>query len=128
MRRWRECKENFEMGGQRNTRIHSAEECKRSRLRVKAEKRAAKFEDRMGEREERRIPSECYREKKKNADEREGEKYYRRNEYASEEEERMRAERSWINAELSERDKDTDKQERMRKSENRGTTGSISGA
>jgi hypothetical protein len=45
----------FEMGarsGERNTRIHSAEECKRSRLRVKAEKRAAKFEDRMGEREE----------------------------------------------------------------------------
>jgi hypothetical protein len=28
------------------------EECKRSRLRVKAGKRAAKFEDRMGEREE----------------------------------------------------------------------------
>jgi hypothetical protein len=33
-----------------------------------------------------------------------------------------------MSVELSERDKDTDKQERMRKSENRGTTGSIRGA
>jgi hypothetical protein len=33
------------------------EECKRSRLRVKAAKRAAKFEDRMGGREECRILS-----------------------------------------------------------------------
>jgi hypothetical protein len=38
------------------------EECKRSKLRVKAGKRAAKFEDRMG-----RILTEWYREKKKNA-------------------------------------------------------------
>jgi hypothetical protein len=33
------------------------EECKRSRLRVKAAKRAAKFKDRMGGREECRILS-----------------------------------------------------------------------
>jgi hypothetical protein len=59
-----------------------------------------------------RILSECYREKKKNADERDREKYYRRNGYASEEVERMRAEGIWMSAELSERDKDTDKQER----------------
>jgi hypothetical protein len=39
------------------------EECKRSKLRVKAGKRAAKFEDRMGGREECRILTECYREK-----------------------------------------------------------------
>jgi hypothetical protein len=44
------------------------EECKRSKLRVKAGKRAAKFEDRMGGREECRILTECYRGKKKNAD------------------------------------------------------------
>jgi hypothetical protein len=51
------------------------EECKRSKLRVKAGKRAAKFEDRMGGREECRILTECYRENKKNADEKEREKY-----------------------------------------------------
>jgi hypothetical protein len=88
------------------------EECKRSKLRVKAGKRAAKFEDRMGGREECRILTECYREKKKNADEKEREKYCRRNGYAREEVERMRAEGRWMCAELSERDRDTDKQER----------------
>ncbi|KAH0818793.1 hypothetical protein GEV33_003998 [Tenebrio molitor] len=88
------------------------EECKRSKLRVKAGKRAAKFEDRMGGREECRILTECYREKKNNADEKEREKYCRRNGYASEEVERMRAEGRWMCAELSERDRDTDKQER----------------
>jgi hypothetical protein len=50
--------------GQRNTR----EKCKRSKLRVKAGKRAAKFEDRMGGREKCRILPECYKEKKKSAD------------------------------------------------------------
>jgi hypothetical protein len=88
------------------------EECKRSKLRVKAGKRAAKFEDRMGGREECRILTECYREKKKNANEKEREKYCRRNGYASEEVERVRAEGRWMCAELSERDRDTDKQER----------------
>jgi hypothetical protein len=88
------------------------EECKRSKLRVKAEKRAAKFEDRMGGREECRILSECYREKKKSADVKERENYCRRNGYASEEEERLRAEGRWMCAELSERDRDTNKQER----------------
>jgi hypothetical protein len=88
------------------------EECKRSKLRGKAGKRAAKFEDRMGGREECRILTECYREKKKNADEKEREKYCRRNGYASEEVERVRAEGRWMCAELSERDRDTDKQER----------------
>jgi hypothetical protein len=67
------------------------EECKRSKLRVKAGKRAAKFEDTMGGREECRILTECYRGKKKNADEKEREKYYRRNGYASEEVERVGA-------------------------------------
>jgi hypothetical protein len=55
------------------------EECKRSKLKLKAGKRAAKCEDRMGEREECTILSECYREKKKNEDEKEKEKYCRRN-------------------------------------------------
>jgi hypothetical protein len=80
------------------------EECKRNRLRVKAEKRAAKFEDKMDGREYR-ILTECWRE--------EGEReYYQRNEYAIEEVERLRAKRRWMNVELSERDKDTDKQKR----------------
>jgi hypothetical protein len=60
------------------------EECKRSKPRVKARKRAAKFEDRMGGREKCRILT----------DEKEREKYCRRNGYASEEVERVRAEGS----------------------------------
>jgi hypothetical protein len=39
------------------------EECKRNRLRVKAEKTAAKFEDKIDGREDCR--TECWREKKK---------------------------------------------------------------
>jgi hypothetical protein len=58
------------------------EECKRNKLRVKAGKRAAKFEDKMNGREECRILTECWREKR--------EKYYQRNQYASEEVERLR--------------------------------------
>jgi hypothetical protein len=38
------------------------EECKRSRLRVKPVKRAAKFEEKMDGREECKILMECYRE------------------------------------------------------------------
>jgi hypothetical protein len=41
------------------------EEWKRNRLRVKTGKRAAKFEDKMGERKECRILTECWREKNK---------------------------------------------------------------
>jgi hypothetical protein len=41
------------------------EECKRNRLKVKAARRAAKFEDKMDGREECRILTECWREKKK---------------------------------------------------------------
>jgi hypothetical protein len=40
------------------------------------------------------------------------EKYYQKNGYTSEEMERLRAKGRWMNVELSERDKDTDKQER----------------
>jgi hypothetical protein len=61
------------------------EECKRSKLRVKAGKRAANFEDTMGGREECRILSECCRGKKRNSDANERKKYRRRNGYASEE-------------------------------------------
>jgi hypothetical protein len=42
------------------------EECKRNRLRVKAGKRKAKFDDKMDGREECRILTKCWREKKKN--------------------------------------------------------------
>jgi hypothetical protein len=45
------------------------EECKRSRLRVKAGKRTAKFEDQMDGREECKILTECWREKKKHGEE-----------------------------------------------------------
>jgi hypothetical protein len=45
------------------------EECKRNRLRVKARKRAAKFEDKMDGREECRILTECLREKKEHGEE-----------------------------------------------------------
>jgi hypothetical protein len=51
------------------------EECKRNRLRVKAGKRAKKFEDKMGGKEECRILTECWREKKKNTEKKEREKY-----------------------------------------------------
>jgi hypothetical protein len=40
-----------------------SEECKRNRMRVKAGKRTAKFEDKMDGREECRILTECWREK-----------------------------------------------------------------
>ncbi|KAH0820032.1 hypothetical protein GEV33_002761 [Tenebrio molitor] len=42
----------------------------------------------------------------------EREKYYQRNQYASEEVERLKAKERWMNVELTERDKDTGKQER----------------
>jgi hypothetical protein len=43
---------------------------------------------------------------------REREKYCRKNGYASDEVERLRAEGRWMSTELRERDSDTDKQER----------------
>jgi hypothetical protein len=99
----------MEIGVDRETpRYIVLEKCKSSKLRVKAGKRAAKFEDRMGRREECRILSECYREKKKSADVKERKNYCRRKGYAGEEVERMRAEGKWMSAEMSERDKDTD--------------------
>jgi hypothetical protein len=77
-------------------------ECKRNRLTVKAGKRAAKFEDKMDGREECRILTEG-KEKKTHGEKGE------RNEYASEEVERMREKGRWMNIDLSERDKHTDK-------------------
>ncbi|KAJ3632303.1 hypothetical protein MTP99_009317 [Tenebrio molitor] len=65
----------------------------------------------MNRRKECRILTECWREKRKNT-EKEKEKYYQRNAFASEKVEKLRAKRRWMNAELSERDKDTNKQER----------------
>jgi hypothetical protein len=55
---------------------------------------------------------ECLREKKKNTEKKEREKYHQKKEYASEEVERLRTKGRWMKIELSERDKDTDKQER----------------
>jgi hypothetical protein len=51
--------------------------------------------------------------KEKNTIKKETEKYYQRNGYASEEVERLRAKGRWMNVELSERYRDTDKQEKM---------------
>jgi hypothetical protein len=51
------------------------------------------------------------KEKKKEKKERK-ENYYQRNGYPSEDVKRLRAEGRWKNVKLSERDKDTDKQER----------------
>jgi hypothetical protein len=62
-------------------------------------------------REECRILRECWREKKKNK-KKDRENYYQRNEYASEEGERLRTKGRWMNAELSERNQDTDMQNR----------------
>ncbi|KAJ3622145.1 hypothetical protein MTP99_002670 [Tenebrio molitor] len=53
----------------------NAEEWKTSRLRMKAGKIAAKFEDKMDGREEYRILTECCREKKNNKEKKEREKY-----------------------------------------------------
>jgi hypothetical protein len=91
------------------------EECKRG-LRVKAEKRAGRFEDKMDGREECRILMECWREKKKNMEKKEREKYYQRN---GEEVERLRAKGRWMNVKLSERDKDTKQERRERIKESR---------
>jgi hypothetical protein len=44
-------------------------QCKRNRVRVKAGKRAAKFEDKIDGREECRILTEFWREKKKHGEE-----------------------------------------------------------
>jgi hypothetical protein len=51
-------------------------------------------------------------ERKEKKTEKERKKYYQRNGYADEKVERLRAKRRWMSVELSERDKDTDKQER----------------
>jgi hypothetical protein len=87
------------------------EECKRNRPRVKERKRPAKFEDKMDGREDFRILTKCWREEKKNTEKKERGKY-QRNGYASKEVERLRAKGRWMNVNMSERDKDTDKQER----------------
>jgi hypothetical protein len=103
------------------------EECKRNRLRVKAGKGAAKFDDKMDQKEECRILKECWKGKKKNVEKKETEKYYQRNVYASEEVERLRAKGRWVNVELSERDKTQITKKEGRESKNPDTTGSMRG-
>jgi hypothetical protein len=63
-------------------------------------------------REECRILTECWREKKKNTEKKEREKYDQRNGYTSEEVERLTAKGRWMNVELRERDKHADNEER----------------
>jgi hypothetical protein len=54
------------------------EEYRRSRVRLKSEKRGAKFEDKVDGREESRILTECWREKKTNMEKKERKIYYQR--------------------------------------------------
>jgi hypothetical protein len=54
------------------------EGCKTNRVRVKLVQRATKFEDKMDGREECRILTECWREKKKKTPRRRREKCYQR--------------------------------------------------
>jgi hypothetical protein len=91
------------------------EKCKRNRLTVKAGKRMAKFEDKIDEREDCRILTECWREEKRKTEKKRREKYYQINGYASKEVERLRAKGRCVNVELSKRDKDTDKPERRKR-------------
>jgi hypothetical protein len=55
------------------------------------------------------------KEKNKKRKGREREKYYQRNGYASEKVERLRAKGRWMNVELSEKDKNTDKREKRKR-------------
>jgi hypothetical protein len=77
------------------------EKCKRNRPTVKAGKTVAKFEDKIHGKEECRILTECWKEKKRNTEKKTREKYYQINEYASEEVEKLRAKGRWVNVELS---------------------------
>jgi hypothetical protein len=75
--------ENYLLGVDRETPGYIVrKECKRNRLRVKAGNRTAKFEDKMDRKEDCRILTECWREKKKNT-EKDSEKYYQKNGYVS---------------------------------------------
>jgi hypothetical protein len=89
------------------------EGCKRNRLRVKAGQRAEKFEDKMDGTEECKVLTECWKEKKNTRRRRKDRnRYYQRNGYARKEVERLRPKGRWMNVQLSERDKGTEKQER----------------
>jgi hypothetical protein len=97
-------REIFEMGarsGQRNTRVHSEGRVQEEQAESESGKQSGKVREQNG-RKRRMILTECYREKKKNADEKERQKYCRKNGYANEEVERLRAKGRWMCAELSE--------------------------
>ncbi|KAH0811465.1 hypothetical protein GEV33_011327 [Tenebrio molitor] len=74
------------------------------------EKERERQKNKTDGREECRILTECWKEKKH--EKKETENYYQKKGYASGEVERLRAKGRWMKVELSERDKDTDKQER----------------
>jgi hypothetical protein len=99
-------------GGQRNARL---------------QKRRAKFADKMDGREECRILTQCWREKKKNTEKKEREKYYQSNGYANEEVQRLREKGRWMHVELSERTKTQTSKKEGRESKNPDTTGSMRG-
>ncbi|KAH0814781.1 hypothetical protein GEV33_008010 [Tenebrio molitor] len=93
-------REIFEMGaksGQRNTRVHSEGRLQEEQVESESGKESGK------------------RKENERGCEREKENYCMRNGYASEDVERMRAEGKWMSAEMSERDKDMNKQERRKR-------------
>jgi hypothetical protein len=92
---------------------------------VKEVKRTPKFEDKMDGKEECRILTECWKKRKKKMEKKEREEYYQRNEYDSEEMERLKAKGRWMNVELSERDKTQTSKKEERESKNPDTTGSM---
>jgi hypothetical protein len=93
-------KKKFEMGAR-------SEECKRNRLKVKpGKKRQNGWKGRVQD-----TDGMMERKEKEHAEKGEREKYYQRNRYASEVE-RLRPKGRWMNVEVSEKDKDTNKQER----------------
>ncbi|KAJ3626170.1 hypothetical protein MTP99_016687 [Tenebrio molitor] len=81
----------------------------------------------MDGREECRILTQCWREKKKNTEKKEREKYYQSNGYANEEVQRLREKGRWMHVELSERTKTQTSKKEGRESKNPDTTGSMRG-
>jgi hypothetical protein len=96
-------------------------------LRVKAGKRAAKFEGKMDGREECNILNKYWREKKKNTEKKERQKYLSEKRMCQWRSGKIKSKRRWMNVELSERDKDTNKQKKGKESKNPDTTGSMRG-
>jgi hypothetical protein len=109
--------ENYLQGVDRETPGYIVrKECKRNRPRVKAGNRTAKFEDKMDRKEDCRMLTECWREKKKNTEKKKSEKYVlpekRVCQWRKKWKDWEQKENGWMK--LSERNKDTDRQVRKK--------------